>query len=148
MSVAPGYVIDASVGIKLFLAEPLSDKAHNLFARLAEGDILRFAVPDLFYVECANILWKAVGRINLPPADARRFAAQLGALALEPTPTLELIEEALEIALAFGITAYDAVYVALSAYSGLPLVTADQPLVEALNGSPYRVLSLRDADGG
>jgi predicted nucleic acid-binding protein len=137
-----GIVLDASVGIKLFIDEPFSDAAHDLFARLAGGSLPRVAVPDLFYVECANILWKAIRRLGMSAADARVFVSQLGMLALEVTPTSDLAVEALEIALTYGITAYDGVYVALSAYLGLPLITVDQPLIDALAGSPYRALHL------
>ena len=59
-------VVDASVGIKLFLREPLSDAAHAFFAHLAEDPPARLFVPDLFFVECANILWKYVRRFGYP----------------------------------------------------------------------------------
>ncbi|HKZ84931.1 MAG TPA: type II toxin-antitoxin system VapC family toxin, partial [Anaerolineae bacterium] len=53
-------VVDASVGIKLFIAEPLSNLADALFAHLAADPPGRLMVPDLFFIECANILWKHV----------------------------------------------------------------------------------------
>ena len=49
-------VVDASVAIKLVITEPLSNEAHALFAHLARDPAARFFVPDLFDVECANIL--------------------------------------------------------------------------------------------
>jgi predicted nucleic acid-binding protein len=49
-------VVDASVGIKLFLKEPLSERADILFSRLVDDPPARFYVPDLFFVECANVL--------------------------------------------------------------------------------------------
>ena len=51
-------VVDASAGIKLFLDEPLSERADTLFDHLSDDPPARFHVPDLFFVECANILWK------------------------------------------------------------------------------------------
>lgn len=50
-------VVDASIGIKLFLVEPLSDEAHALIAGLTSDLPARLRVPDLFYIECTNILW-------------------------------------------------------------------------------------------
>ncbi|GAB4533470.1 MAG: hypothetical protein Kow0063_15510 [Anaerolineae bacterium] len=41
-------VVDASVGIKLFLIEPLSERADALFNQLTETPPVRFYVPDLF----------------------------------------------------------------------------------------------------
>jgi predicted nucleic acid-binding protein len=52
------YVVDASVGIKLFIDEPLSDIAHALFEKLTEDPPVELFVPDLFYIECTNILVK------------------------------------------------------------------------------------------
>lgn len=135
----PDCVVDASVGIKLFLAEPLSDEAHALFAHLAADPPARFHVPDLFYIECANIFWKYVRRLGLAAADARIYVEQLGQVALHSTPTAELAAGALEIALAQDLTAYDAAYVALSQRLGLPLITADEPLARALTEAPFHV---------
>ena len=56
------FVIDASVAAKWFLppaGEPLADEALRLLAGYADGRF-RFVVPDLFWAECGNILWKAV----------------------------------------------------------------------------------------
>ena len=59
MSAGPGrFVVDASVGIKLFVAEPLGEQADALFGLLAADPPAYLFVPDLFYIGCANILWK------------------------------------------------------------------------------------------
>jgi predicted nucleic acid-binding protein len=58
-------VIDASVGIELVVAEALSAQSHALFAHLAADPADRFWVPDLFYIECTNILWKHVRAVGL-----------------------------------------------------------------------------------
>jgi predicted nucleic acid-binding protein len=68
------FVMDASVAAKWFLppsGEPLSAEARNLLSTYADGRV-RFAVPDLFWAECANILWKAVrqGRWTVRSAQA------------------------------------------------------------------------------
>ena len=54
------WVIDASVGLKLFIDDPLSEVVHDLFCQLAHDPPARFYVPDLFYIEIANVLWKYV----------------------------------------------------------------------------------------
>ncbi|MCB0074856.1 MAG: type II toxin-antitoxin system VapC family toxin [Caldilineaceae bacterium] len=137
-------VVDASVGIKLFLVESLSDETHALFRRLTDDPPARFYIPDLFYVECTNILWKYVRRLGLPQADAALFAVQLGQLALVPSPTAALIDDALKIALMHAITAYDAAYVALAGQLDLPLITADARLARALAESDHDVRWLGD----
>lgn len=132
-------VVDASVAIKLFVAEDLSDNAARLFGVLTTGSAAELLVPDLFYIECANILWKHVRRFGFPVSDARAAIQELGALALASVPTSELTVRALEIAVAAGITAYDASYVALAERANTSLVTADERLANTLAGTQHRV---------
>lgn len=137
-------VIDASVAIKLFLVDPLSDKVDALFAHLAADPECRFYVPDLFYIECTNILWKYVRLSPYSDEKAERDVARLYALSFQRTSTAELMTDALKIGLAHEISAYDACYVALSWRLTVPLVTADQKLVRKLATSSYMVYGLED----
>jgi len=137
-------VIDASVGIKLFLVEPLSAQADALFTHLASSPLARFYVPDLFFVECINTLWKYARRFGYPPEAALQDVADLTRLPLRVTPTADLAEAALSLAMDHAITAYDAAYVALARQLTLPLVTADETLVRHLQGSGLDVRFLAD----
>ena len=137
-------VVDASVGIKLFIVEPLSNEAHALFAGLAADPPARFYAPDLFYIECTNILLKYVKRLGLAPEDAGLFVEQLGQLALTAISTESLRVDAFEIAVEHDLTAYDAAYVALARQLALPLVTADARLARRLAGTAHDVRWLGD----
>ena len=139
-------VVDASVGIKLFLMEDLSDQADHLFSQLTRDPPARLYVPDLFYVECANILWKYVRRFGYPAENARQDVADLRALALITVSTADLLEPALDLALTYDITAYDASYAALAQQLDLPLVTADAPLARKLAGSGVAVRALGELE--
>jgi predicted nucleic acid-binding protein len=132
-------VVDASVGIKLFLVEPLADRVDTLFSSLTETPAAHLYVPGHFYVECANILWKYVHRFGYSPENARQDVADLVRLPLRIVPTSELAEAALALALDHRITAYDATYVALAQKTSLPLVTADKALVRRLEPSGLSV---------
>lgn len=136
-------VVDASVGIKLFLLEPDSDLAERFFAGLSESPQPRYFVPSLFYVECANILWKYSTFYGYPEHSAQRDLEDLQALALESIPTEELLPDALHLALGNRVTVYDAVYGALAIALRAPLVTADMILAEKLRsaGCDARLLS-------
>lgn len=136
-------VVDASVGIKLVITESLSNEAHALFAHLARDPAARFFTPDLFDLECANLLWKHVQRSGYPPADAQLNLATLLALALQRIPATSLATDALALAIAHGITAYDASYVAAAHRLGVPLITADTKLVAKMAGTIFQVLDLR-----
>ncbi len=132
-------VVDASVGIKLFVLEDGSEQADRLFNRLAADPPASFFVPDLFYIECANILWKYVRRFGYPAENARQDIQDLQSLALNGVPTIDLIDQALDLALAFDVTAYDASYAALARRLDLPLVTADSALAQKLAESDIAI---------
>lgn len=135
-------VVDASVAIKLVIVEPLSSQAHALFAHLAHDPSARFFVPDLFDIECANILWKHVQHSGYPPVDAQLNLATLAALALQRIPVTTLATDALDLAIAHKITAYDACYVAAAQRLGMPLITADTKLVNKMAGTTCQVVGL------
>lgn len=137
-------VLDASVGVKLFLVEPLSDRADALFDHLATSPPARFYVPDLFFVECTNTLWKYVRNFGYPREAAEQDIADLIRLPLQAVSTADLAEGALQLALAVDITAYHASYVILSQRLSLPLVTADETLVRRLAETSFDVRFLGD----
>jgi predicted nucleic acid-binding protein len=125
-------VVDASVGIKLFVDEAYSEQAHRLFEKLSIDPPVELHVPDLFFIECANILWKYTLRYKRPVEDSLADLADLGRLALRVTSTADLMEDALSLAVQTGLTAYDACYANLARRLDMPLVTADEPLCRAV----------------
>ena len=127
-------VLDASVAAKWVLPsadEPLVDQAVRLFARYVD-DQLQFAVPDLFWAEFGNIVWKAVrqGRISLPSAEIA--IAEMRRREFSTIPSRALLDDAFKIANAFGRSVYDAMYVALAVARSAEFVTADERLANAL----------------
>jgi predicted nucleic acid-binding protein len=135
-------VVDASVGIKLFVDEEYSDKVHTLFDLLAAEPPANLFVPDLFYIECANILLKYTRRFGRPLEDSRADLADLGRLSLRVVPTTELMEDSLLLAAENNIIAYDACYAVLASRLGLPLVTADETLAKAVGAILIGALSI------
>lgn len=126
-------VLDASVGIKLFVDEEFSDKVHKIFALLEENPQTEIHVPDLFYVECANILLKYTKRYQRPIELSAKNIKDLNTLDIKSTSTAELIESALKLAKQKDLTAYDACYAVLAQKLKLPLITADAPLANAID---------------
>lgn len=141
MTVPFHCVVDASVAVKLYLAEPLAAEAVSLFGLLADPASI-FHAPDLFYIECANIFWKYVRRGLATAAQTLGYLASLKALPVQHTPTFDLAEEALNLAVAHGMTAYDVCYVALANRHTLPLITADQKLEKKLMAAGQSVIWL------
>ena len=117
------FIVDASVAAKWILPgppEPLQREAVHL------------VVPDFFWVEITNILWKAVrvGRCTREIAESALAVLRMNSI---PTlPALPLLESALGTAIVHGRTVHDSIYVALAVEMDAHLVTADEKLVNAL----------------
>ncbi len=146
MKICSSCVIDASVLIQIFLQEELSEAVQQIIddTYLNTAEPVSLIIPDLLFVECANILRSKVRFNGYPPKTALQAMCYLRALALPTTSTADLVEEALAIAFIYDLTAYDAVYVALAAQKSIPLLTADARLVQKLQESPYELISIED----
>ena len=127
------WVVDASVGIKLFVEEEFSDKVERFFDQLIEKPSAEFYVPDLFYIECANIFLKYTRRFNRSLEDAQADLGNLNKLALKRTPNADLVEDALLLASVKNLSAYDASYAVLAQKLDIPLITADSHLVRSID---------------
>ena len=86
--------------------------------------------------------FKYIRRFDYPADNARQDVRDLRALNLNTVSTADLLEPALELALAYDVTACDATYAALARQLDLPLVTADETLQRKLTGSNITVLTL------
>lgn len=125
-------VLDASIVIKALLEEEHSRESRTLMAS-AE----RFLAPDLMPIEFGNVLWKKVQRGGLEPEAAGE--AQQALLTLAPIrilPSAGYQPRALVLALGFGRSFYDALYLALAEAEGGLLVTANERFVRAMDGTP------------
>jgi predicted nucleic acid-binding protein len=127
-------VLDANVAAKWFLpakSEPLADEAFTLFDKYAKDEV-RFIVPDLFWAEFANVMWKAVRLGRFPRVSAGEALEALTQRDFPTVPSLKLLDSAFQIATAFERTVYDSLYVALAVYSNAQLITADERLANSL----------------
>jgi predicted nucleic acid-binding protein len=127
-------VVDAIVAAQVVSPEPLTAQATALFSLLIGGRAT-FHVPELFYIECANIFWKKKQRGVCSESQAVQALTDLLALPLISTTHSLLAVDALKLAHAWDITAYDACYPALAERLGVPFITADQKLERQLAGS-------------
>lgn len=117
------YVLDASVAVKLAIAEPDSHLAEPLLQA-------ELHAPDLMYAEVANIIWKKLTRGDLSDMMAAQALDAIGQLRLSVVPSKNLLADALWLARATGHPAYDMFYVALAQDLSAPLVTADRRLAD------------------
>jgi len=127
-------VLDCSVAIKWaipLVREPLTDESLRLLRRYVNGEI-EFIVPDVFWAEVGNVLWKGTRQNRWRQDEAESVAADMQARDFTTVPPLMLLPEALKIAFAHDRAVYDCLYVALAVQSKTDLITADERLANAL----------------
>ncbi|WP_448268083.1 type II toxin-antitoxin system VapC family toxin [Nostoc sp. DSM 114159] len=126
------YVLDASIAIKWFIPEVYSDAARRLV-----GSNHTFLVPDFFFPEVGNVLWKRVRRGEDTAENARQILADLNAVPVEVYISQPLMPLALDIALQTDRAVYDSLYLALAITQQCQMVTADEKFYNALKTSSY-----------
>lgn len=125
------FVIDASVAAKWFLPdEPFSGLALKLL-RSATIGATNLIVPDLFFCECGNILWKAARRQRLSSEETVSAIQVIGDLQTLTVPASGLLERTLQIARTHDRTFYDSLYIAVAVQQQTHLITADEKLANA-----------------
>jgi len=127
-------VLDASVAVRWAVPstkETLALESLQLLKRYADGEI-NFVVPDIFWAEVGNVMWKGVRQRRWPQAVAERATSDMKNRDFFTVPSVELLAEALEIAFAYDRSVYDCLYVALAIRFKTEMITADERLANAL----------------
>ena len=127
-------VIDASVLIKFYVPEVLSDRALYLLDAVREGDLSLLA-PDLVFSEAGNILWKKHRLKELTRSEVDEITDAIIVLPVRTESSKSLLPLAAGVAMAYGITVYDGMYVALAQIRGARMITADKKLVAKMAGT-------------
>lgn len=127
-------VLDASVAVKWAMPmanEPLTSEALRLFQRYRDGEV-EFIVPDVFWAEVGNILWKGVRRKRWSQRDAEILTEDFSQRDFTAVSSLALLPEAMRIAFSHDRSVYDCLYAALAVQARTDLITADEQLANAL----------------
>jgi predicted nucleic acid-binding protein len=122
------------VAAKWFLpaaGETLATEALELLRDYTNGQI-RLIVPDLFWAEFANLLWKAVRQGRCSKTSAEDAIQSMRSRNLPTITSAAMVQEAFAIAHAFDRSVYDCLYVAVAVASRAQLITADERLAKAL----------------
>ncbi len=95
---------------------------------------IHLIVPDFFWVELTNVLWKAVRRGRCTRETAVTALAALLDYQIPTISSLNLLYPSLKKAVLHGQSVYDSIYVVLAVEAEAQLVTADEKLANALAG--------------
>lgn len=121
-------VIDANVAIKWVLPEVYSDRALSLL----DNEEDEFLVPDFFFSEIANILWKRTQRGELTLESAAEKLSEIRQVAFSVSHSFDLVPQALTTAVQIKQAVYDCIYLTLAVNHRCQMVTADERFINAL----------------
>jgi len=122
-------IIDASVLVKFFVPEVLSSKAEQLLASVEEGSVRLFA-PDLIYAEAGNILWKKRRLKELTQSEVGKITDLIVSIPLKVETSKALFPLAIDLANAYEVTVYDALYLSMAKVYETQMMTADRRLFD------------------
>ena len=143
-----GIVLDASVALKLVIAEERSPQARALFAATVGAGLLVYGPPSL-PVEALNACYQRTRRADPDTAlsfeQAERALTHLLALGIDVAAPAGLSSRTLTFARAHGLPrTYDALYFVLAHLLDVELRTDDHNLLNALRGRAPWVRRLGD----
>lgn len=122
------WVIDTSALIRLFVPDgPLHQEVETAFNRAASGADLVLA-PQLLLAEVANVLLRKRRRGELSAQELGELLQAVESLPIRLCEHESLVLPACALAEAHGLTAYDALYLALAERHGAHLITSDVAL--------------------
>ena len=135
-------VVDASVAFKwFFVAEPNAAEA----LAIANSQELLIA-PEILVAEVCNAAWRAARLGRIEATELPDIATAIPQFFSELARVSLLAARAVEIAAQLDHPVYDCFYVALAEASKARLVTADERLLQRLQGSAWDAAAAALAD--
>ena len=126
-------VVDASVSLKWALDDEEAVTQAVALRDAAFHDGVQMVAPSLWLYEITNGMVMAVRRGRVPPEMGKEALLHLLALEVrlaDPAPG-DIYEQALR----YGITSYDAAYLALASVLDVPMWTADRRLYKTVRAT-------------
>ncbi len=128
------WVIDTSALIRLFVPDgPFHPEAEAAFNRASTGTDLLIA-PQLLLAETANVLLRKCRRGELSSSELRELLQAVESLPIRYFEHESLLQTACVIAEAHGLSAYDALYLALAERHGARVLSNDARLETVARG--------------
>jgi predicted nucleic acid-binding protein len=122
------FVLDNSVVCGWLLENQANAYSDAVAVQLQAG---RAVAPALLHLEYANVLRTACKRGTLFAQQAQEAITQLALLPIDTDREPPAPAQLLALALRYGLSAYDAVYLELALRRQLPIATTDAALADA-----------------
>ena len=142
VAIMKGFVLDTSVVLKWFSEFGENDlpQAIQLRQALLEGSVL-FTVPELLFYELSNALLYNPSLSSKDVREALDSVIDMG-LVVKGVDK-RVMADAISIAFKYGVTVYDAYFLALSRTERKPLIIANYKFAENVKASK-EILRLSD----
>ncbi len=122
------FVVDNSVVVGWCFHNQASAYADRVLDLLASEAAY---VPGLWVLEFSNVLRKAANANKITLAQAEAFADMVGTLPLVVDYTPFTAADNMRLAIQYGLSSYDATYLALALRLKIPVAASDGALREA-----------------
>ncbi len=134
-------MVDAGVALKWLVDETLREEAMGLIDwRIA------LHAPHSILDEIGDLAWRRLRRGEIDTAHARHIVQRMPDYFDVLHPPQAMGAAALETALRLGLPLRDGIYLACGRGLGLPLITADERLLEAVAQTSFASQVMRLAD--
>lgn len=133
------FVVDCSVAMTWLFKDETTRATRAVLERLETDSAI---VPDLWFLEVANVLTLAERKGRIKSEQSTDFIHQIVQLHLEidGSAASRAFGEILHLATAHRLTTYDAAYLDVALRSKLPLATLDEPLRKAAKSLGVKLL--------
>ena len=133
------FVLDASMTMSWCFDDEATAGTEDVLRQLS---FTGAEVPALWHFEVANVLAIAIRRQRISIEAARVFIERLQRLPIKVEERDQPVtsEELLPLAVAHGLTAYDAAYLELARRKRWPIATLDQRLIAAARKESIQIL--------
>jgi hypothetical protein len=136
-------VVDASIAVKWFVAEPGHEAADRVLS--FHSDMI---APDRLLLEVANTMLRKTQRGEMSDYQASAALVRLPTLLVEIVPSQVILTQAFALARALNHQIYDCTYLALAIARNCPMITADTAFAGKAGPAGYseQVIALADWD--
>ena len=127
------YVIDTSALVRLYVPDgPLPEGLEAAVEQSWKAEAALFA-PEVALAEMAQVLWKKESAGHLGRNETDSILAAAMELPVEYVSHYRLVKDALSLARQYGLTVYDALFLAAAQQKVAELITADDRLSTAFS---------------
>ncbi|MGQ4892773.1 MAG: type II toxin-antitoxin system VapC family toxin [Candidatus Njordarchaeia archaeon] len=127
------YVVDTSIAVKWFVPEAYSEQALEILRSFSEGEVELYA-PSTLKIEFSNVIRKYYIKGLIGKEDVKKIIGSMSKIDLNYVDlSWGLLKQALDLALAFNLTVYDGVYLAIAKNVKGILVTADKRFYNSIS---------------